>query len=150
MTVTQILTSNLADVGEALFNLLDRNKSRWGVLDVWYGDQTLYPQVPAIAVDPVATDRILAGSGLGGNTENSFGVYIYIYHGTLEDYQKSRRECDRMAANVEGCLHDNLQLDGLIIHGFVTKLESGQAERGSMLGVTRLTWEGLSKTLLGA
>lgn len=148
--MAQALTASLADVGEALFNYYEENKSQLGLEDVWYGDQSLYPRVPCLAIEPLTVDRVLAGTGIGGQTDNRFTVYIYIYHGTLIEVQESRKTCDRLASDVEEATHKNLQLNGIIVHGYITKYESGQADRGSLLGVTRLTWEGISKTLLGA
>jgi len=146
----QDLSNSLYQVGAGLESLLKDNQEALGISQVYYGEQQLYPEVPAVAIEPIMLDRILAGTGIGGSTENSFTVYIYIYHGTLEEVQKSRKQCDKLAADIERVLHHNLQLNGIIVHGFVTKCENGQANRGQLLGATRLTWEGLSKTLLGA
>ncbi len=139
----------LYEVAEGVFDLITQYKNELGISDTWYGDQALYPKQPAVAVEPVTLDRALSGAGAGGSVENSFHLFIMVFHGQLEDVQKNRRDADKMVADIEQLLHKNLQLNGLVIQGFVTKVESGQAARGSLLAVTRMTWEGISKTLLG-
>lgn len=148
--MTQTLTSHLSDVGEALFDLYVAHKSDLGLAQVFYGDQAFIPDVPTLCVEPLSVDRAIAGAGLGTNVENQFNCFLMVYHGSLESVQQNRKDADRLAKAIETVAHENLRLGGIIIHGYITKVESGQASRNEIFAVTRLTWEALSKTLLGA
>jgi hypothetical protein len=147
--MTVLNTPYLVDVTGAMIDKLTAAKGALGLEDIWYGDQDLYPRQPCIAVEPVSVDRTLAGASLHGTTENQFQLFLYIVHGTVKDVMQNRRDADELCKNVELLLHGDLSLGGTVIHGFVTRNEPGQAARGSLLAVTRLTWEALTKTLLG-
>lgn len=138
--------SSLVAVADYLKNALEA-ATQLGFEDVFFGDQEMIPRTPAVAVDPSDMQRDLAGVATGGMTLNTMTVYVYIYHGPLQSPQITRRECDQLAEAVMEQLHKDLQLGGLVIHGYCTSLESGAASRGSvMLRTHRITWQGISKT----
>lgn len=143
-------TDSLYVVAIELQAVMEQSKDDLGVEDVWYGDQNTMPRYPAVCVEPSDMIREIAGTGLGGATENTFQVIIYVYHGPLQDLSKNRKEADELCARIEFLLHNNLQLNGKVIHGFIVRNESGAADKaGSLLAAHRLTWEGKSKTILG-
>lgn len=147
-------TDHLLHVTQAILDLINENRVDLGLELTFYGDQDLIQKYPAVCVDGQQVDRELQGAGAGGGVLNTFTVFLYVYHGTVKDIQQNRKDADKLVADLEDLLHTNLHLSGegdtaLITHGFVVRNEAGQAARGEILAVTRMTWQGLSKTLLG-
>jgi hypothetical protein len=142
-------TGMLEDVSLSMLTFLEGIKATIQVEDVFYGDQELIPRFRALCVEPSEVTRELAGVGAGGQTLNTFTVLMYLYHGPYHNSQQNRQENEHAAALVQTALHDNLDLGGTVIHGFVVRGESGAANRGSLLAVHRLVWQGINKTLLG-
>jgi hypothetical protein len=76
-------------------------------------------------------------------------VYVMVYHSTLQDQQKTTREALVIAEGIMDLLHTDLQFGGLVVHGWVTAVEPGYADkRGAWYRTVRLTWEGLTRTHL--
>ena len=139
------LTDNLVSVGEALESYLEDGKDQLGIRKVWYGADDLIPETPAITVAPEGKSRTLIETG--HMTYNDFTVTITIYHARLGDPAVTRKECDRMAEEVEAYLHSNIKLGGLVYTSLVQTVEPGVARRANViLKATRLTWVGRSKT----
>jgi len=116
-----------------------------GIKKVWYGNDNLIPETPAINLVPTLKRRVIAGTG--AMTENTINVNITIFHSRLENPQVTRKECDALAEQVEGVLHENKHLDGLVIFSYVSEMEPGVASRNNvMMRATRLGWTASSKT----
>jgi len=118
-----------------------------GFEDIFYGDQELIPHTPAAAVEPGSMQRQIGGIMPGGQTLNTFQVYVFVYHCPIQSPQVTRKECDQLAEQVQRIFHTDVTLGGLVTHGFCTNSESGVTVRGgAMLRTHRITWSGISKT----
>lgn len=114
--------------------------------DVFFGDQQLIPKTPSVAVEPGPMAREL--TGLPFRTDNTFTVFLIIYHSKVQGSQITRKECLEYAEAIMALLHTNKTMGDNVIHGYVTSIDPGYATRGGTLMMsTRLTWSGLSKTL---
>lgn len=139
-------TDSLLTFSLAVRNLLSTNAVALGLKGVFFGDRNKIPFVPAACVEPVDKRRELAGAPR--RTENTFQVYVLIYHALVDDTERTLTESLTRAEAVETLLHADPQLGGLVIHGLVRSLESGVAYKQSLFRATRLTFEGLTKTNL--
>jgi hypothetical protein len=120
-----------------------------GLQDVWYGDQEMVPRTPAVAVEPGSKARVIAGTSR--STENRLTVYLMVYVAKIQDVQATRKTTDQIAEAIEVHLHNDPTLGGLVIFSMVSSVESGYAIRGgTLMRSARMTWEGLSKTRIGA
>lgn len=124
----------------------------FGIEGVSYGDQDRIPKTPWVCIEPSEKTREL--SGVPNMTTNEFEIFIIIYHNQVQDMSVTRREVDQLAYQIEKTFHQDLQLknggpDPRVIHGFINRMESGYAQKGSTLyRATRLTYFGKNKTSL--
>lgn len=115
--------------------------------DIYYGDQEKFPRTPSICVDPGNLKRDL--QGVSYRTDNSFVLYIIIYHAKIQDNQLTRKEVQQISEAVETLLHQDPQLGGYVIHSYCTLNESGYVYRqNTMYRTNRITFEPYSKTRL--
>jgi hypothetical protein len=116
--------------------------------NVFYGDQSKYPAVPAVAIEPNSRPRTL--NGLSFRTDNNFTVYILCYHNQLDQsIQKTRQQIQQLSENIETLIHQDPQLGGLLVHCFCENNESGYTYRsGTLYRSNRITFSGYSKTML--
>ena len=127
-----------------------------GITPVMYGDQKRLPITPMVCVEAGELTKTLVTSG--NTTLNEFRTYILVYHSEVQDIQTNKLESEQLGAAVADLLEDNLQLvkpdtldDPLVIHGFVTNADPGYSFKDNTLyAAVRLTWQGKSKTRLGA
>jgi hypothetical protein len=140
-------TDSFVTVAQYLQTLLNTNKATWGVVDVWYGDQSKLPHVPAICVEPGGKTRALEGGWQ--MTKNDITAYVIVYVAKLQDEQTTRLQTDQIAEQVEAFVHLDLQLNGLLVQGYFTGMESGYTYRsGTLYRACRMTYSGMSKTML--
>jgi hypothetical protein len=141
-------TDSLETITQTIVSLLE-DHTELGFEDVFYGDQDLIPRTPAAAVESAGLARELQGIATGGMTRNELSVYIFVYHCPIQSAQKTRKECDQFAEQVQRLLHNDVTLGGLVIHGFCNNSEPGVAVRGgAAMRAHRITWMGISKTRL--
>lgn len=141
-------TDSLVEVTQGIVDLLTTNQSSLGIKKVFYGDQQLLPETPVVCVESGSIGRDMSGAPF--RTQNSFMVFILVYHSNVQDTQKTRKQADVFAERIVALLHQNLNIGGLVIHGYATSLESAYAHRGGeMLRASRITWEGVTKTRIG-
>lgn len=141
------MTANTDSLEEIVTHIVDflENKTELGLQDVYYGDQTVIPRTPCLAVEGVEKVREL--KGIPFQTENTFQVSLLLYHAKVQSNEMTRKQCDAHAHEVEAALHEDVTFEGLVIWGFVRRIESGYATRGgNLMYASRLTWEGLTKT----
>ena len=137
-------TSRASIIGQYIVTKFEEDTSL-GFEAVYYGDQDLIPHTPTMCVDTGITGRELAGAPF--RTINHIQIFLLIYHSPMSNSQKSRLECDQFTEAVVAKMHEDLNLNGLVIHGYCTSLEPGYATRGgALLRASRITWEGLTKT----
>jgi len=139
--------SDISVINQAIVDLLKADTSL-GLNDVFYGDQTGTPNVPAATVEIGSTERAYNQTGL--QTNLTVDVSIVIYHGKLADVQTIKKELDQFAQAVEDCLHQDNTLGGLVISGIVISVEPGIAVVGrAQYYAHRLIWEAMIKERIG-
>jgi hypothetical protein len=144
-------TPKLTVVTQAVFDTIFAEKVALGAEDIWYGEQRKIPRTPCIAIESGLVNREMAGVSAQGRTLNTFTVYIMIFISKLQDEQISRKEADELAEAVEAVLHVDANLGGVVLYGFVTSIEPGYITRQSTtFRVARITWQGVTKTMIGA
>lgn len=146
MTVTY--TDSLVAVCDYLYDLISRYKSEYGIFEVYYGDQERLPGSPIVCVESDAKPRELKGAQR--QTRVDFRVYILVYVIRIDQsIQTSRREADTLTEQIETLIHQKPTLDGLVIHGMCTGIESGYVDRnGTKVRASRLTYEAQSQKIL--
>lgn len=146
-------TDNPAEVAQYLMALVQGdNGATTGIPadNVMYGDQQLIPRTPFVCVETGPMRSELAGTAY--MLQNDMTVYLMVYHVNLRDpdgEQMTRKECDQMAYDLRTLLHSDKTMGGLVIHGHVTNMDPGYAQRqNKLLKMTRISWSGLSKKMI--
>jgi hypothetical protein len=153
-------TDDYSKVALYIENLVKKYQTALGLQDVFYGDMDLIPRTPAACIETGPLVRQLTGAM--ARVDNSFTIYIMVYHGKVQDVQLNKLQCDQFAVAIQNKLHTDLRLDdpsvdatvtrgnGLVYYGMVTGIEPGYTIRSkSLMRTSRITWEGNSKTNLG-
>jgi hypothetical protein len=153
------LTDKLSVITQALVDKIKANAVTLGIPDVpgaaspgadpsvFYGDQVMIPVTPTVCVDPVTRQRDLSETGY--QTTVDLSLFVIIYHGKVQDIQDNLKECLQFSEAVEALLHSDKQLGGLVVSGYVAVVDMGITVRGrSLMRASRLTWRGLSKSLI--
>jgi len=151
--------ANITKITEALFNRIVAGVAGapYSVLsdgetvlleeDVYYGDQSRLPHATAVCLEPSDKDRVL--SGAPNMTTNDFTIFILVYVQLVQDVQQTRKDADNLAYDIEHWLHQDLQLSGTLIHGFVSRAESGFTfKQNTLYRSSRMTYSGRNKTSL--
>jgi hypothetical protein len=145
-------------IAQRIFALLDAAKT--DLMNdnalVFYGDQNRVPVTPALCVESGETGRALGG--VPNRVENTHTCYIILYHSPVDETQTSKLQSEQYAEAVTAFLDTNLTLDldgdgGIVIHGFVRNIEPGYSYKNkgnTLMNSVRLTWQGTTKTILGA
>lgn len=117
--------------------------------NIFYGDQVRIPRVPALCIFGGVRARGLEGIV---RTDNNITVYLILYYmSARESSQLNAQKMDVMAEELEELLHTDLQMGGLVTHGYVRSVEPGWAMReNGLMQATRLTWQGYNRTSLRA
>lgn len=147
MTVLQ--SDKATVVSQYIYDILNTGtaKAQLGLAGVWDGEQNLIPQIPAVCV--VVGNYTREYAGIPFRTDNTFTVFLIVYHAKIQDVQLNQRECNQRAEAIMDFLHQDLTMGGNVIDGYVTALEPGYLQAGkSMTYVTRLTWVGRTKTII--
>jgi hypothetical protein len=143
-----VIIQRMIDILAADSNITDVFAER----DIFYGDQSRIPNVPAITLDP--GPRVREYNQTGIQTNVNVLVHVMVYHGTIDLLDVISKDADVNAEIVETALHADPKLIGsesaLVIHSLVTSVEPGFVERGrSTFIASRLVWEGLVKEQIG-
>jgi hypothetical protein len=145
------LTSKISEVNQALVDLLKESWNEIGANgpdDIYYGDQAKYPRFPSFAIEVGDRANTLYQTGL--QTEVEFRAFIMIFHAPIANISSTKKERDELSESVEDIVHTDRRLGGLVVHGHITRIEPGIADRGGLMHTTRLTWEGQSRARIGA
>jgi hypothetical protein len=146
------LTSSLVTITNALITQIEGGTytivpADLAAMDVFYGDQDRIPRTPAVCVEPGEKNRELDGAP--NMTRNTMDIFVLIYHNKMQEQQLTRLETDKLAEEIERRIHQNLQLGGIIIHGFCVSNESGYTyKKDTLYRTARLTFRATSKTSL--
>lgn len=137
-------------LAQYILSLIETNKVVLGIDTTLYGDQDkITPGITAV-VQMGVKDRQLKGVVMpGGRTENDMTVLITIYNNKTGSEATERLLVDQVSEAVETLLHHNTTMGGLIIHGYVRRMDPGiKFKAGSMFRATQMTFVGQSKTNL--
>lgn len=148
-----------SEVAQRIYDILNDNLVALLGPDamIFYGDQRRVPVTPTVCVESGPTDRRLAG--VPQRTENELECYILVYWAKVQDVQANKLESEQCAETLARFLDGNLNLEragdgGIVIHGYVTRIDPGYSYRGGdrkdLYQTVRLTWNGKTKTMLGA
>jgi hypothetical protein len=78
-----------------------------------------------------------------------FKVIINVHHGRLQDAATNHRQCMERAELVVAKIHEDKQLNGLVVHGWVVQEQYGISRtQQSLLWTTRLDWQGQSEVIV--
>jgi hypothetical protein len=151
MTAPDATSGSFYVFAKRLQTIAQTNKVALGLADIWYGDQQQIPRTPTLCIVPDGKTREIEGSPR--RSRNNLKCYLLLYHSKIQDIQKNSEEVDQLAEALETLIHADCTLGGLVIHSLVTAIDAGEITRlvntaRTMFRASRLTVEGLSKTLL--
>jgi hypothetical protein len=129
-----------------MVDILEAEKTTYGIQQVYDGDVNLVTETPSVAVTAGSKGREVYATGL--MTKVDLQVVLMIYHNRIQEVQKQQREVMELSEGLEELfhLHANQTLGGLVIFGMFTSVEPGYADRqGTVLRTTRMTWEAQSR-----
>jgi hypothetical protein len=136
-------TKSIPEVTQHIVDLLTAQKDALGLIDVFYGDQDKVPKFPSVGVESMPKRRTQLDTRKF-RVDLSCGVYLY--HGMLQATYKTKKEADTLSELIENALHTDFTFGGLVVFGYVTRVEPGIALKSEiMVKTTRLTWEGQSR-----
>ena len=142
-------TDQLVTIVDYVKAKMETNAVALGLVDVYYGDQNLIPQTPAVAVEGLAKVRNLREGTTSHRTFNTFRVLLMVYLSRLDNNETTQRDVELKAEAIEALLHDDVTMGGNVIHGFVTDIEPGRAMRSNvLLRAARMVWQGQTLTRL--
>lgn len=146
--MTETLTKSSPVITRRIVTLLDEQKEVLELKRVYYGDQDLIPEYPVACVESFPKDRALDVPGSTHKFSIVLRCGIWIYHGALQSSEVTKEEADIFTDRVEDMLHTDFRMNGLVIFGYVSRVDPGVVLRtGAMVQATRLTWEGVSREI---
>jgi hypothetical protein len=115
---------------------------------VFYGDQAIVEETPAVAVLPIR--RTSDQNSTGFRMEYNFFVDLLIFHSSLQDSDVTQEEADQLGEEVWIKLDQNRRLsyngDEIVVDGYVRTIEPGFALRARrLMRSSRLSWQGITK-----
>lgn len=141
------LTDNIGIVATTVYQLFEENKVNLGLADIWYGDQNKLPRMPCAVVESGPKNREL--NGVPRRTKVTMDVYVILYHDRVVDGQLNQRNTEELAEAAETLLHQNEDLNGLVIDSMVIANEPGYVVRGgAQVKASRLTFQCTSQKML--
>lgn len=154
--MTTPLAAHYLDVTVRIRDLIAANTETIApvpINNVFYGDQALIPGGLTVCVHPGPQTGTMQGSSQ--QRLNTFKVFILVYVSKIQDIQDNRLLADQTCKGIEHLLQNNLQLrdanglNPILIHGFVEESDPGYTIRqGTMFEAVRMTWAGMTKTML--
>jgi hypothetical protein len=137
--MTELLSNDLGTICQALQSKLEASMSNLGLNAVYYGDQDSIPTTPIACVEPDMKKQIFLAAQYMFQGEVT--VFILVYSSYVTSPQTNRLEADEVATAIEDLLHQDLQLGGLVVAGWVTEIQSGYAKKkNSIVRCSRITW----------
>jgi len=120
---------------------------------VYYGDQERIPRTPAAAVMSGPRTRDFNQTGI--QYEIMFDTHILVYHGLIQDLATLTKTSEELVETLEATMHltANRKLpdsgDPRIVHGYISSVEPGFAQRGKALFVVhRMTHTSRSRQVI--
>jgi hypothetical protein len=144
-------TDNDTVLALAIRDLIEINRTSLGLDVVLYGFHNMIPVANAAVVMARGKTRTLVGvQGPGGRTDNTLSVGIDVHRSKLGDEETERKIVDETARTIEDLLHGDTSVGGLIIHGFIDRVDRGDTSfvNGSMFRTVVMSFTGTSRTLI--
>ncbi len=130
---------------QKVVDILEGESTRLGLKGVYFGDQELIPEYPAVTVEPGTKTRTIRALH---EYELNLTTTIYLYHGKVQSSETTMKENTALAEELEDVLAEHRKMDGVIINSIVTRMDPGIVRRNDVMRrVTRITLEALSKEL---
>jgi hypothetical protein len=145
------LSNKMSEITQRFVDVMRENALSWGIQEVLDGPYQLIGGTPAICVEPNRTERDWSGAaGVGTmRARDIFKVIINVHHGRLQDAATNHRQCMERAELVVAKIHEDKQLNGLVVHGWVVQEQYGISRtQQSLLWTTRLDWQGQSEVIV--
>lgn len=140
-------TDDYYTVAKSMLALLEARAPELGLEKVWYGDQQRVSEFPSAAVEPAPTEY--SRYGTGHQYAIQFNLAIMVYYAQVVSEEELKEESDAFAMRVMRAVNSDRNLDGLIVHGNVTRVEPGLARRsGAKFRATRIFWEGIGRAMI--
>ena len=141
------LTDSIEALASYVYDKITASMEDLGVTAVFYGDQDLLPSSPCVCIETDDKVRVLRGATR--RTDNTFTIYVLVYHSEVRSPQSNRQDADRLAEAIEAVLHLDPTLGTQVQHSYVTQLASGYVRKGGQLmRSSRLTFEAKNTTQL--
>ena len=140
-------------ITQAIVDLLTTNHVPQDIRYMYYGDQARIPEVPSAAAMSGPRNREFNQTGL--QYEMVIVTYVMVYHGLIGDLQTLTKSTEELIESLEATLNGARKLPdstgaAQIIHGMVSNVEPGFAERGKALFVVhRMTHTAISRHQVG-
>ncbi len=150
------LTDSMSDVCLALESMFEVAKTDLGLKDVFFGQTDLFPETPALSIEPNLQET--TRSGAPQKMHHEFSVYLMVYHSPLRAKEVSARELLAYSETIRDFVHsgsttrllgDYSASQNLLLDGYISRMEPGFTVRqNSMVRTARLTFFGISETLM--
>lgn len=141
------LTDQVDVFTNAVWSLLEANKSVLGLHDVWMGDQDRLPRTPCVSVEPGMKQREL--NGIPRRYQVQLEAYVMVYMDRIQDTQNNERQVLVISEAVEAVLHSDSTVGGIVIDSAVVETNPGYVNRGgTLMSATRLTFRAMSQKML--
>ena len=136
----------LYQVADALKTLIETNQVSLGIEEVYFGDQERIARHPSVCIEPNLQRNDIAGVATPMRLQRTHTVVILLYHSRFVDTQTQRRDCDALAAEIEELVHNNVTLGGLVIHAYVSSVESGYSRKEGIIRAAGITVTAITKS----
>lgn len=139
------MTTSLLAVSKAMESRLIEAKRSLGLQDVFFGDQRMIPRTPTVCVAPVFVN--IEPTSTGFQSLDELRLWVYIYHGKIQDYEDNLEECLALAESVRTLVDSDKKNKDTVLFGYTERLELGASARNrtELMIVTRITWRGINK-----
>jgi hypothetical protein len=144
-------TDKMTEIDQYFFELCTANANAWGIQEVLDAPYQLIGATPAISLEPTQLDRGFAGAaGIGTmRAMDDFRYMIHIHHCRLQDAGTNHRQNMERAELIVDKIHEDKQLGGLVVEGWIARQEYGITRAiNSLMWATRLTWTGRSLVIV--
>lgn len=134
------LTLSMVDVAVKIYDKLIAQQGNLGIGVVYYGDQARIETTPAVCVEPSVKNNNLNSAAAARKIDPIIETSILVYHSAIQSPQQNRLEADQFGEAIEAYLNTQRDLDGLVIHAYVSVFESGYLNKGdTVMRACRLT-----------
>ncbi len=149
------LTGSLVVVTQALVDKLTNNMVALGLGAVYYGDQERITTTPVACVEPVNKQNNLDMGAASRLLNPVISVTIILYHSAVASTQSNRHDADAFAeaietfVNIDRTLNNGVVGNDIIIHGYVTGIESGYVTKGNtVMRASKINYSAISRIIL--